>query len=262
MPTSCLVLIGRLAYTFLNTFETVRHEAIRLAGRLRPTIQSREDTQNNMQDLFDYISEDLKHLDELLDDITKRRNAEQAPLEYIHDDDNVCTICLEALHGDDNPLHWHGVCNHAYHKPCIEEYFNNCSDLTTPRCPQCRISILKEDFDVAGVPHEQTEELWQMCSMTIIHIRLKRDMATNWFSQLQESFTQLLSECRAETFDDFKDTRKRFRHHALSAILAKLSDDCHKLRSEYARYRMKRAGLDTVQAARYLAKVTQQVHAD
>ena len=66
-------------------------------------------------------------------------NNEQKELKYINDD---CSICLEPLVEPDNVI-INLKCNHAYHKDCIHEWYNQ---KTT--CPLCIDKISIDGFNI------------------------------------------------------------------------------------------------------------------
>jgi hypothetical protein len=91
------------------------------------------------------INENLNSKDKKIKDINNyisilwntiyNKNKEIATLKSIQDDEItslICSICLDNIHeNDDNELKIETICNHNFHKNCLDKWKKN-------TCPNCR----------------------------------------------------------------------------------------------------------------------------
>lgn len=136
---------------------------------------------------FEEIEQDFETLRKAARDIRVRHDAEAAPSAYVHGDENACSICLDGP--PDNSFDWRGVCNHAFHKECIDTFFNTCG--ATARCPFCRVPIVEEDFMGGGVRNEATDNCWNGNDFIIDELEQKLHESKHWFELLKGALDEI-----------------------------------------------------------------------
>ena len=60
-----------------------------------------------------------------------------------------CAICHDSQTEDGVATQYiTTTCNHRFHKKCLEEWFNQSNNTTSPTCPMCRTIVRGFDFTI------------------------------------------------------------------------------------------------------------------
>lgn len=236
MPLSSYIMFGSAAIVLTEQIQKIQADAVRMFGEL-DGMPSMETLQSMDASPFDEIEKDFETLTEAASDVRARHDAEAVPSAYVHADDNECSICLEGP--PDNPLDWYGVCNHAFHKGCIETFFHCCG--VTARCPHCRVAIVAEDFLGVDVRNEATDNCWNGNDFVIDELAQKLRESKTWFRSLKNAFEEIVT-CVEDGIDDLSKVQA-FLHLAEAEPLDQFILECRFFRTQMVLYRGLRAGM-------------------
>lgn len=125
-------------------------------------------------------------------DTRTRLEAESVPPVFVQNEEQECIICLEGA--PEIPCNWHAVCNHSFHKECMQHFYDRCQ--TTPVCPMCRIPIEEEDFEGPYVHTQDTGNQWMICKEVIHQVASSLGFCISWYETTVRFYVDLMAHAQ------------------------------------------------------------------